>query len=91
MKITLSDWRIEDKLKTPEARAYYLEAAMEEAITENDPKLFAEALGDVAASLKGKVLSVFFQGVATGLEALHPAPAPRGARRPSKGRALAKA
>ena len=40
----LYNWNIEDSLKTPEERATYIEAAMEE----NDPEFLTVALGDVA-------------------------------------------
>lgn len=90
MNVTFSEWRIEDELKTTEDRAYYLEAAMEEAIKENDPSILATALGDVAKSLKGKSITAFFNGVSTGLAAS--APTPRIVRhKASKSRALAKA
>lgn len=72
MKVTFSEWRIEDELKTTEDRAYYLEAAMEEAIKENDPSILATALGDVAKSLKGKSITAFFNGVSTGLASAVP-------------------
>lgn len=44
MKTKLYKWNIEDSLKTPEDRAAYIEAAMEE----NDPEFMTIALGDVA-------------------------------------------
>lgn len=44
MKTKLYDWKLDDNLKTPEARAAYIEAAMEE----NDPEFLAVALGEVA-------------------------------------------
>lgn len=81
MNVTFAEWRIEDKLKTAEDRAYYIEAAMEDAISENDPKILAEALGDVAASLKGKSLAMFLLGVATGVATMQPAPLSRVAPR----------
>ena len=40
----LYNWNIEDNLKTPEERAAYIDAAMEE----NDPEFLKIALGDVA-------------------------------------------
>lgn len=72
MKVTFSEWRIEDELKTTEDRAYYLEAAMEEAIRENAPLILATALGDVAKSLKGKSITAFLNGVSTGLASAVP-------------------
>lgn len=44
MAVKLYDWNLEDNLKTPEARAAYIEAAMEE----NDPEYLTVALGEVA-------------------------------------------
>lgn len=44
MKTKLYDWNVTDALKTPEARAAYIEAAIEE----NDPDFLTVALGDVA-------------------------------------------
>ena len=44
MKTTLYDWNLADNLKTPEARAAYIEAAIEE----NDPEFLTVALGEVA-------------------------------------------
>lgn len=81
MEVTLSEWRIEDELKTTEERAYYLEAAMEEAIKENDPLILSAALGDVAKSLKGQSITAFLKGVSTGLAASLSA---NGAARPRK-------
>ena len=34
MKVKLYDWKIDDYLKTPEERAFFLEAALEDAIKE---------------------------------------------------------
>ena len=44
MKTKLYDWDVTDALKTPEARAAYIEAAIEE----NDSDFLTVALGDVA-------------------------------------------
>ena len=44
MKTKVYDWNLADNLKTPEARAAYIEAAMEE----NDPDFLTVALGEVA-------------------------------------------
>ena len=44
MKTKLYDWDVTDALKTPEARAAYIAAAIEE----NDPDYLTVALGDVA-------------------------------------------
>ena len=44
MREKLYDWKIDDYLKTPEERAAYIEAAVEE----NDLEFLAQALADVA-------------------------------------------
>ena len=44
MRTKLYDWNVTDALKTPEARAAYIEAAIEE----NDPDFLTVALGDVS-------------------------------------------
>ena len=42
MKVTFSDWRIEDKLQTPEARSAYIQAAAEEGTPDALPDAFAD-------------------------------------------------
>ena len=55
MKVKLTEWKIDDYLKTPEERAAYIEAAIEE----NDPVFLAQALADVArAAGKSKLVQV---------------------------------
>lgn len=49
MKAKLYDWRPEDDLKTPEAQAEFITAALEE----NDPAFIAQSLA-VVARAKGK-------------------------------------
>lgn len=44
MKTKLHDWRIDEVLKTPEDRAIYLQAVMDE----HDPAYLAKALGNVS-------------------------------------------
>lgn len=44
MKTKLHDWRIDEVLKTPEDRAIYIQAAMDE----HDPAYLAKALGNVS-------------------------------------------
>ena len=63
MKPKLYNWNIESELKTPEDRAAYIEAAMEE----HDPEFMVIALGDVARAegmSKGKT---FLYGVLSGV------------------------
>ncbi len=50
MKTKLYDWNIEDYLRTPEERAAYIEAAVEE----NDLAFLAQALADVAKATKNR-------------------------------------
>jgi DNA-binding phage protein len=93
MKVKLYDWKIDDYLKTPEERAFFLEAALEEAIKEKDYAFFAKALGDVARVMGGNPIAAFMAGVATGIGSLLPAgkTAPRTARRKTAKRAVATA
>lgn len=51
MDTTLTEWKIEDYVKTPEDRAMFLEASLEEAVTENDPGIFSDALVEIVRSL----------------------------------------
>lgn len=44
MKTKLQDWKIDEVLQTPEDRAIYIQAA----IDENDPAYLAKALGNVS-------------------------------------------
>lgn len=48
MKVKLAKWDIQDYLKTAEDRAFYLEAAMDEAVETKDYKFLATAFSDVA-------------------------------------------
>nr|DAW32911.1 MAG TPA: hypothetical protein [Caudoviricetes sp.] len=54
MDTTLTEWKIGDYLKTPEDRALFIEAALEEAVMENDPGIFSDALAAVAKHMGGK-------------------------------------
>lgn len=47
MATKTTKWDVQDHLKTPEDRAAYIEAALEEG----DPKFIAVALGDVARAV----------------------------------------
>ena len=53
MKVTFSEWKVEDHLKTPEDRAAYVEAAAEEGTPDAMPDAFADvfrSLGNEAAA-----------------------------------------
>ena len=89
MKGKLTNWDIQDYLKTPEDRAYYLEAAMEEAQKDGDMHFLAVAMADVARAIGNGAVSVFLTGVSTGMDATS-AMRPRTIRKATK-RELAKA
>lgn len=44
MDLKLTEWKADDYIGTPEDRAMFIEAAIEEAIVENDPGILADAL-----------------------------------------------
>lgn len=67
MKTKLTKWDIQDYLKTPEDRAQYLEAAMEEAQKDGDMHFLAVAMADVARAIGDGAVSVFLTGVSTGM------------------------
>ena len=67
MKMKFAEWKIEEELKTPEDRAFYLEAALEDAISNNNPAFFAVALADVAKSIGQGTIPAFMVGVSTGI------------------------
>ena len=54
MNTTLTDWKLEDYVKTTEDRAMFLEASLEEAVEENDPGIFSDALAAIAKMMSGK-------------------------------------
>ena len=66
MKTKLHDWNIADYLKTPEERAAYIEAAMDE----NDPAFFAQALADVASATGKRDLAIAMSGIAAYMSAV---------------------
>ena len=76
MNTTLTDWNIQDYLKTPEDRAFYIEAAIEEAVSDNDMRFLAEAFGDVARAVGNGKVAVFMSGISTGMKSM-PTAAPR--------------
>lgn len=54
MDTTLTEWKLEDYVKTPEDRARFIEAALEEAVEENDPGIFSDALASIAKGMCDK-------------------------------------
>lgn len=54
MNTTLTEWKLEDYVKTPEDRAQFIEAALEEAVEENDPGIFSDALASIAKGMCDK-------------------------------------
>ena len=85
METKLYDWHPEDDLKTPEAQAEFIVAALEE----NDPTFLAQSLA-VVARAKGKAkIGAVMDGIASVLSAT--GTAPRTARRRTKKRELAMA
>lgn len=84
MKTKTTEWKIEDYLKTPEQRAFYIEAAIDEAQKSGDMTFLATALSDVARAIKSDSLSAFFSGVSTGLAATKPIAIPTTRKRPNR-------
>ncbi len=78
METNLTKWDIQDYLKTPEDRAQYLEAAMEEAQRDGDLHFLAVAFADVAKAIGNGSVYVFLTGVSAGMST---APAPKTMRR----------
>ena len=66
MNVTLTKWDIQDHLKTPEERAYYIEAAIEEAQRDGDLQFLSAALADVARSIGTGKVATFLAGVSAG-------------------------
>ena len=57
MRVKTTAWNIKDYLKTPEQRALYLEAAIEEAKKDGDVKFLAIAFSDVAKAIGSESIS----------------------------------
>lgn len=89
MKTKTTEWKIEDYLKTPEQRAFYIEAAIDEAQKSGDMAFLATALSDVARAMKSNSLSAFFSGVSTGLAATKQVTIPATRKRPKRVLAMA--
>ena len=49
-----TEWKIEDYVKKPENRALFIEASLEEAVMENDPGIFSDALVEIVRSMAKK-------------------------------------
>lgn len=80
MKEKLYDWKIDDYLKTPEERAAYIEAAVEE----NDLAFLAQALADVARATENPRGAAVMEALATCIGAAAQIPG-LGAARPPRG------
>lgn len=70
MEVKLTEWKIDDYLKTPRQRADYLEAAVEEG----DPVFFAQAVGDVARVMGKQAIAVMMASILAGAKAVSIAP-----------------
>lgn len=81
MKVKLSKWDIQDYLKTPQDRAFYLEAAIDEAQKDGDMEFLAKAFADVAKAVGNEIISNFFSGVSTVLVASKQIGAPASRKR----------
>ena len=66
----LTEWNVNDYLKTAEERAQFIEAAIEEAVSENDPGIFSDALVSVVKSLGGTSdrVSTVMMAVSAGID-----------------------
>lgn len=89
-KVKLTDWDIQDYLKTPDERAYYIEAAIDETREYGDMRFLAEALADVAKAIGSEQVAAFMKGVSAGIAAAGTS-APRTARRKTRNREAAMA
>lgn len=84
MKVKLTDWNIQDYLKTPEDQMAYIEAAAEEGTPDAVPDAFA----DVFRALGMNREAAACDGLANYIRAM---PAPKTARRRTAKRKLAMA
>lgn len=73
MKVTFTEWKIEDYLKTPEERMAYLEAVMEEGTPDAIPDAFA----DIFRSLGMKKEAIACDGLAEYLRTTSKTASPR--------------
>ena len=89
MKTKTTAWKIADYLKTPEQRAFYIEAAIEEAQKDGDMNFLAAALSDVAKAIGSERVSVFFEGVSAGLAATQRIVLPAARKRSARALAMA--
>ena len=77
MNVSFSDWRIEDKLQTPEARSAYIQAAAEE----NTPDALPDAFADVFRVLGHDREASACAGLAAYLRTVKPSAGARAVRR----------
>ena len=66
MKVKLTEWKIDDYLKTPKQCANYLEAAVEEG----DPLFFVQAVCDVARVMGKKEIAAMMSAILVGANAV---------------------
>ena len=76
MKVTFSEWKIEDQLKTAEDRNAYIMAAAEEGT----PDAMADAFADVFRSMGKRAEATACDGLAAYLRATGSKVAPKTAR-----------
>ena len=89
MKTKTTTWKIADYLRTPEQRAFYIEAAIEESQKDGDMNFLATALSDVAKAVGSERVSVFFDGVSAGLAATQRIALPEARKRSARTVAMA--
>ena len=68
MKVTFSEWKVEDHLKTAEDRAAYVEAAAEEGTPDAMPDAFADvfrSLGNDAAATACAGIAAYLRTTST--------------------------
>lgn len=80
MREKLYDWKIDDYLKTPEERAAYIEAAVEE----NDLEFLAQALADVAKAAGNSRSAAVLAALATCVGAAAQIPGLGAKRQPAR-------
>ena len=69
MKVTFSEWKVEDHLKTAEDRAAYVEAAAEEGTPDAMPDAFADvfrSLGNNAAATACAGIAAYLRTTSVG-------------------------
>ena len=95
MNVTITDWKVEDHLKTEAARAAYIRAAAEEGTPDALPDAFADvfrSMGRTAEAALCESLAAYLRGTAATARRPHKTGGKAAAtRKAAKSRALAKA